>query len=198
LHAAEFAGPVAIQVFDALVAALDDAQRVEQLIAEEIGTAAVIGQRRVGGEDFVFAETGAEVAFQAPERGQHRRGDAVLLFDVGEQRGVLLDDGLAVGDAGAAGHAVGELDEGLLEHTLAVIAAHDGGIEGHVGRGFGNHLGGDTLRLRVFLEGLKPALEAAGVVAAWRDGHRLAGEQHAGRGHRKFQHCRPHRSCHFQ
>ena len=38
------------------------------------------------------------------------------------KRGVLLDLGLAVRDAGAADHAVGELQEGLVEHLLAVVA----------------------------------------------------------------------------
>ena len=81
LHAAEFAGPVADHVVDGLVAALDDAQRIEQLRAEEVGAAAVIGERGDRAQDFVVAEIGAEVALQAPEGGEHRRRHAVLLFD---------------------------------------------------------------------------------------------------------------------
>ena len=78
LHAAEFAGPVTDHVLDALVAALDDAERIEQLLAEEIGPPAVIGESRQRAQNVVVAEIGAEVAFKAPEGGEHRRRDAVL------------------------------------------------------------------------------------------------------------------------
>ena len=47
--------------------------------------------------------------------------------------GVLLDLGEPVGDARAADHAVGELQEGLVEYRLAVVAADDRLIEGHAG-----------------------------------------------------------------
>ena len=165
LQAAELAGPVADHAVDGLVAALDDAQRVEQLLAEEIRTPAVIGERRQRAEDLVVAEIGAEVALQAPEGDEHRRRHAVFLFDLGEQLGVLLDLGEAVGDAAAAHHAVGELQEGLIEHRLAVVAAHDRRIEGHGRRGFGDHALRDALRGGFLLERVEPALVAAGIVA---------------------------------
>jgi hypothetical protein len=35
-----------LHVFDALVAALHEAERIDQLTAEEVGTAAIIGESR--------------------------------------------------------------------------------------------------------------------------------------------------------
>ena len=166
LHAAEFAGPIADHVLHALVAALHDAQGVEQLLAEEFRTAAVIGERRQRLQDAEISEIAAEVAFQPPERGQHRRRHAVLLFDLGEQRGVLLHLLLAVRDARAADHAVGELQEGLLEHGLALVAPDDAGIEHQVGRGGRQDLRRNALLQRLGFELRQPRLEAAGVAAA--------------------------------
>ena len=195
LQAAEFAGPVADHAVDGLIAALDDAQRVEQLRAEEVGAAAVIGERGDRAEDFVVAEIGAEVALQAPEGGEHRRRHAVFLFDRSERGGMLLDLGEAVGNAAAAHHAVGKLQEGLLEHGLAVIAADDGRIEGHGRRGGGDYLLRNALRGGVLLELRKPLLVAAAIVAGGGECRsRQYGAKDCGkRDSRPFQ-CRfPHR-----
>ena len=195
LHAAEFAGPVADHVLDALVAAFDDAQRVEQLLAEEIGPPAVIGERRERAENIVVAEIGAEVAFQAPEGGEHRRRHAVFLLDLREQRRVLLDLGEAVGNARAAHHPVGELQKGLVEHRLAVIAADDRLVECHAGRRSRNDAGRDALRGCVLLEVLEPALVAAvGLAAGCQSRRRQCRADH--------QYCRrqsrlPHRPVHL-
>ncbi len=191
LHAAELAGPVADHAVDGLVAALDDAQRVEQLRAEEIGPAAVIGECGDGAENLVVAEIAAEVALQAPEGGEHRRRHAVFLFHLGEQLGVLLDLGEPVGDAAAANHAVGKLQEGLVEHRLAVVAAHDGRVEGHRRGRFGDHARRDALGGGFFLEILEPAFVGTGVAAARGQGRaRQAGAER----HDRQSQCRhPHR-----
>jgi hypothetical protein len=41
----------------------------------------------------VLAHVGAEIAFEPPERGDHRRRHAVLLLGAIEDRGVFLDLG---------------------------------------------------------------------------------------------------------
>src|SRR5690242_12005789 len=71
LHSAEFARPIADHVFNALIAALDDTQRVEQLLAEEIRPTAVVGQCGDRAQDIVVPEIAPEVALEPPKRGKH-------------------------------------------------------------------------------------------------------------------------------
>src|SRR4029079_9147215 len=160
LHAAEFAGPVADHVFDVLVAAFDDAQRIEQLLAEELRPSAIIGERGDRAQNIVLAEVRAEVAFQSPESRQHRRGHAVFLLDAPEQRAVLLHLVLPAVNAAATDHAIGELQECLVENRLAVIAPDDGRVEDHARRRRRDDPRRDTLRGRLLLEILEPALVA--------------------------------------
>ena len=141
LHAAELAGPVRRPCRrHAWSPRCDDAQRVHQLRAEVVAAPAVIGERRQRRQDLEFAEIAAEVALQAPEGGDDRRRHAVFLLDLAEQRGVLLHLLLAVRDAIAADHAVGELQEGLVEHRLAMVAPDDVRIEESSGEASVDHL----------------------------------------------------------
>ena len=74
LRLAEFAGPRADHLGGRQVAALDQAQRVEQLGAKSIGAPAIVGERGDRAERRIFAHIGAEIALQAPERDDDRRG----------------------------------------------------------------------------------------------------------------------------
>ena len=161
LHAAEFAGPVADHVLDTLVAALDDTQRIEQLLAEELRTPAIIGKRRDRTQNIVLAEIRAEVAFESPERGQNWRRHAILLLDARKQRRVLFYLGEPGRNTTTADHAVGELQECLVEDRLAVVAADDRLIEHHAGSGRVDDPRGNALRSGLFLKILEPALVTA-------------------------------------
>ena len=167
LHRAQFAGPVAAVHFgDGEIAAPQDAQGVDKLLAEIFGAAAVIGERRDGAEDVVLAGIGAEVAFEAPERDENRRRNAVLLLDLGENRRMTLHHDLRVLHAMTGDHTVGELQEALLKHLLIAVALDDLGRELHVGNGRIHHGGADALRDRVLAEVLHPAFEAGAVATA--------------------------------
>ena len=131
LQRAEFAGPVPDHLARPQVAALDDAQRIDQLGAEELRSPAIIGERRDRAQDRIFAVVAAEIALERPEGGDHRRRHAVLLLDTAKQIGMALDHCDAALDAIARRHAVGELQEALLEHALPVIAPHDRRVEGN-------------------------------------------------------------------
>ena len=185
LQPAELAGPVADHFGNALVAVLHDAQRGEQLLAEEVGPPAVIGERGERAQDAVVAEHLAEIALQAPKGGEHRGRHAVGLLDAGEDRGIFLHRRLAVLHAVAGDQLVGELQEGEVEDRLALVAPDDGGIEGQVGRGLRQHPRRDALRQGVLLEVGQPFLEAAGVAAT--RGHGRARQEDGEQNRRPFQ-----------
>src|SRR5262249_21118436 len=176
LHAAEFAGPVANHVFHALVAALDDAQRIEQLLPEEIRPPAIIGERCDRAQNVVLAEVRPEIAFQTPESCQHRGGHAVLLLDLREERPVLLHLVLPGGNAAATDHAIGKLQERLVEDRLAMVAPDNGRVEDHARRRRRDHPRRNALCGSLLLAILEPALVAA-VGAAGRGGNSVLREQ---------------------
>src|SRR5262249_11807758 len=166
LHRPELAGPVPDHLARRKIAALDDAQRVEQLRAEEFRPAAIVGERGHRTQDRGSAVVGAEIALQAPECNEHRRGDAVLLVDAREQRGVLLHQPGAGLQAVARYHPVGELQKGLLKDALAVVAVDDGLVEGHAVEPGRDRRARDALGGGFLLEALGPALRGPGIVAA--------------------------------
>ncbi len=133
LHPAEFAGPVASHLINGLVAALDDLERVEQLLAEFVAAPAVISQGRQRRQDLELAEQRTVIALEAPHRGDDLARHAIGLLDAAEQRAVLVELGDAVGDAFAAEQTVGELQEGELEYALAGVALDHQLLEIHVG-----------------------------------------------------------------
>ena len=120
LRLADFAGPGAAQLLGLHVAAVDDGQRREQLFGEEGRAAAVIGQRRQRVEDVHRAGIGAEAGLHAPDGDDDLLLDAVALLDVVEQRGVLLDDLLALGHEGRRRAA---LHEGVQRDVHRVLVA---------------------------------------------------------------------------
>src|SRR5262249_60556370 len=84
LHAAELARPITDHVLDTLITSLDDAQRVQQLLTEKLRPTAIISERRECTQDVVFAKISSEVAFQAPESGQHLSGHAIFFLNARE------------------------------------------------------------------------------------------------------------------
>ena len=193
MHAAELAGPAADHVFNALVAALDDLERVDEFGTEMLAAPAVIGEGGQRGQDLELAEIGAVVAFQSPEGHQNRCRHAEALLDAREETGVLLDLLLAVGNAIAAEQAVGEFEEGLLEDRLTTITADHRRVVNHVRRGFRQRPLRDALRHGCALELGQPAGEALRVAAArgrFRPGN--ARDEDAEQGRRQSQGCFAH------
>jgi hypothetical protein len=153
---------------------------------------AVIGKGRQCAQDIVVAEIGTEVAFQSPESGQDLGGHAIFLLHARKQRGVQLDLGKPIWDSTTTDHAIGKLQEGLVEHRLTVIAPNDRLIECHARRCSRDNARRHTLRAGVFLEVLKPALVASGRTAV--RGKRLPTQEHTGYEYRKCKRRFSHRS----
>src|SRR5664279_4949446 len=121
LGLADFAGPIAFKVRGRHVAAVDDAERVEQFGLEFVGAAAVIGERRDRTHNVHFAQIDTVVGLQSPDSHDHGAGYAVFLFDAPEYVGVLLHHLGAFGQPVARNHAAGKLFEALLEHALTPV-----------------------------------------------------------------------------
>ena len=163
LGLAEFARPGADHLLGAQVAALDQAQRIEQMTAEHVGAAAIIGQRGERFDRMILALAGAEIALQSPEGRDHRGRDAKVLVFAREQRLVLLDLRSAAGQAPAGQHLVGDLEEVLREELLAAVDVDDALVEHEIGRSGGDCGRRNSLGERLLLEGGEPRVEAAGV-----------------------------------
>ena len=159
LGLAELARPGADHFLGAQVAALDQAQRVEQMAAEHLRAAAVVGERRQRLDRLVLALAAAEIALESPERGDHRRRHAEFLFLAREQRLVLLDLGGAVREPSAGQHLVGDLQEVLGEEALPAVDIDDALIEHQIGRGGGDRGLAKCPGPRLLLEGGEPRLE---------------------------------------
>jgi hypothetical protein len=124
----------------------------------------------------VIAHIGAEVAFQRPERDDHRGGHAVLLLDALEHLGIGLDLRLAHLDAVAGGHAVGKFQKCLGEDALAAIDIDDALIVSEKRRGLADRALRYALRHGFALEIGEPFLVGpAG--PAWR-GRRCRAARH--------------------
>ena len=113
----------------------------------------------------VLALAGAEVAFEAPERRDHRCRYAEFLFLAIEQRPVLLDLVGATWQASARQHLVGHLQEGLREEALPPVDVDDALVEHKVRRRSVDRLLRDALCPRLALEVGEPAAEVGGVAA---------------------------------
>ena len=99
LGVAESAGPRTVEALGGDVAALEDAQGGEELALEVTLAAPEAGQRAECLDQRVFADDAPEIAFDAPDGHHRRRIDPVGSFDALEDRGMLGQVGLAVGDA---------------------------------------------------------------------------------------------------
>jgi hypothetical protein len=150
---------------------LDDLQRRQQLLAEQVGAAAIIGERchRLDGRQ--VAHEAAEVGLERPEGRDHRPRHAELLLDALEQRPVINSKvEIRSGNlADIAGHIVASCESSLkrlgIDHLdclqihngpLAVAPALEGGSYRHLALQ-------DFLRPGGALEGLH-RLKAAGKI----------------------------------
>src|SRR5690606_1966635 len=119
LRLADLAGPAAAKLRGRHVAALDDADRVEELRCEELGAAAVIGERCERTDDREFARgIGTEVSLEAPDRNDDLARHAALPLDAVESRFVSGETLARAAHEGAANATRVELLEAQLERAL--------------------------------------------------------------------------------
>ena len=165
LGLAELAGPGADHLLRAQVAAFNHAQRIEQARAEQLGPAAVIGERRERRQHRLLAGAGAEIALQSPERDDHRRRYAEVLVDALEDGLMLLDHLAAALDAVGRQQLLGEVEEVLREEPLAAVDIDDALVEFQERRGGGDRRGGNLLGGGLAFEFGQPLVEIRGVAA---------------------------------
>jgi hypothetical protein len=168
---ADLAGIGADEIVQRQIAALDDLQGGDKLALEQLGAAAVMRQRRHRADHRQLAHVArAVVAFQRPDRDDHRRGHAELLLDAPEQRGVHLHQFPGAADAGRDDPGGGVFLEALgVEHAaLAAVEGEDSGVGREAGEGLVDDRVRDALALRVARDRGQESVE---VTAAWRGEH---------------------------
>ncbi len=112
------------------IAALDNFQRVDQLLLELLGTAAIEAQRGERTHGLHVAHDFAEIGLKAPEGDEHRTRHAILLLDPAEGIGIFLEQCVADLEPVGRHHAAGELQETLREYALPAVLGDGRGIVG--------------------------------------------------------------------
>src|SRR5262249_6536937 len=143
------------------IAALDQAQRVEQMAPEHLGAAAIIGERYQRLDRMIPAHVGAEIAFEPPECGGDGGRHAVLLLGTIEDRLVFADFRSALLEPVGGQHLAGEFEKALREDALAAVDIDDALVVDEIWQGGVDGALGNALRRRFGLEAREPAFEAA-------------------------------------
>ena len=177
LRLAEFAGPGADHFIRREIAAIDDLQRGDGLAGETLRTPAIIGQRYQRAQRRQGAHIGAEVAFQSPERRDHRRRHAIFLFGTRKRSRVGSDPGLTLLHPVGCGHAAGEFGEHLAEHALTAVAVDDALVVDEVGGSLADRALRNPSRQCLLLQVGQKAIEVRAVMATgcarnWRGARR--------------------------
>ncbi len=111
------------------VALVDDLERVDELFAEELAAALVVGERRQGVDHRIAAEVIAVIAFEPPERDEEARRDAVFVPDPVQELRMHPQHLLAARDARLVDAQVDVAPEGLREFGLLAVQLDDLGDE---------------------------------------------------------------------
>ena len=164
---------------------------------KHLRAAAIVGQRHQRAQRRQVAHVGAEIAFQSPERRDHFRRHAVLLFRARKRCRVGLDAGLALLHAGDRRHPPREHREHLAEHALAAVAVDDALVVDEIRRGFRQRglrdAGGDGLLFQAGQKLIKTLAAMTGRAArAWRRNALLGWRQ--SRPRRRYRRSRDSRS----
>src|SRR5680860_1354601 len=160
------------------IAAVDDFERIHQLLAELLRPAAVIGQSGERADARQIAHDLAEVGLQPPIGDQHRTRHAVLLLDALEGRSVFAEQRLADIHPVVGHHAALEGQIVLGENTLATVMGDGRRIIGDAVQCGVDRLWGDAFGDGLLLKPLKPLIEAGGARAVLRKDARSGTEQH--------------------
>ena len=154
------AGPGAAHLIRLDVAALDDAQCVEQLRPEERAASRVISQCGERRNHRKTAEVVAEIAFQSPEGDQEPGLYPVFLVGAPQQVLVLLEQLAAALDALLVDAQVDIAPEGLGELGLPTVEFDDSRDGRCILQRQVERFGGDSLGQRFAAQGVEPGLEA--------------------------------------
>src|SRR5262249_54128242 len=122
LRMSDLAGPTATHFSRCQIAALYDAQRVKQVRGEELGAAAVEGERGERANDGKFAAAvRAVVCLEPPDRDQNRPRHTEALLDAIEGRLVRAHEALAPADQRRVYAACIELLKAQFEGALGAV-----------------------------------------------------------------------------
>ncbi len=122
---AERTRPRADQMLGRHVAALQDFQRRQKLLAEIIAAAADASERRGRPDHGTRAAERAVIGFDAPDRGDDGRVDAIAALHGGEGRRVLREQRAAVRDTVVAHQEVEIIPRRFGEFRLRVEQIHN-------------------------------------------------------------------------
>ena len=125
LGRAERAGPGAAHLLGAQIAAIEDFQRGQELVAEIGLPAADAGQRRGGIQHVAIAHLGRVVGFDAPDRRDDVAVDPERFFGGVELRLVLRQDLAALGEPVVVHQDVEIVPDRLGEFRLRIHQVHD-------------------------------------------------------------------------
>ncbi len=160
------------------VAAVDHAERVQQLRPEFLGAAAVIAQGGERADTIHVAHHLAEIGLEAPIGHQHGTRHAVVLLDPLEDRRVFLEHRLADLQAVVRHHAGLEGQEVLRKDALGPVARNRVGIVGDAVERRGDGARRDAFGNRLLLEALQPLAEPGGAGTLLGKDARSRAEQH--------------------
>ena len=144
---------------------LDEHERVDQLSAVDLRSAAIVGERRQRAERGIAAQTGAEIGLEAPDRHEDRPRHAITLFDSLQRFGVRKHHRLPPFYSGRRDVARGE-GGGIRAEILAAIVRRDRRIKHDAAQGRIDHLLGNAVAQRDLLERVEPFAESARAVSA--------------------------------
>jgi hypothetical protein len=162
------------------IAALDNAQRIQQLGGKLLGPAAIEAQRRERADRFHIAHDLAEIGLEPPKGNEHRSGHAIFLFDPLEGGRMPLEQRSAALQTVPRHHAAGELQEALREHRLAAILGDGHRVVGDAVERIVRRLRRDALRDRLLLEVLQPFREGCRRLAGGGESMRGTEQRHGG------------------
>src|SRR5262245_39321635 len=164
LSLTNFAGPGAAHFVREHVAALDDAQRFQELGLKQFGSPAVVGKARERPNWRQTSQVGAKVGFKAPDGDDDRTWDAKLLLDPTQDRPISLQHIAALFQPIRRDCAARELFEALLKNALLAIARDDFGIVVQSRQCRSKGLLGNALACRLSREAVKPGREAGRIL----------------------------------
>nr|WP_246148700.1 hypothetical protein [Skermanella pratensis] len=159
LGMAHGAGPGADQTALRRVAPVDDPERLQQLLAPEVGPAAVPGERGQRLDHVVVAHVGAEVALHRPDRDDDLGRHPVVALDAREQAALRGELFAAAGDPGLADGAVEIAPDRADEFRLAAVRGQDFRQDAQPGQVPVHRGGADPRGQRIGPEARQPGLE---------------------------------------
>ena len=160
LGVAHGACPGAAQLAALDIALLDQLQRSQELVTEEVAAIADVRQRRERADHVLVALERAVIGLHPPDAEDDLLGHAIAGFGLGQHAGMSLQHLAAARDAAAADSAVEIAPDRRGEFRLLAGKRDDGRIGRHALESQVEGLARDAARLRHRPERLQEAVEA--------------------------------------